>query len=178
VSQAGARGSKGGDRVPALHLPLFSSLSPSLSFSLSLSFSACVPWRVTSAIVMATCPRTCRQDVEKPIHLLMDLGLGERRMSCKAYVSVGLALGSTKLGTVFEDIKLQVINSESDQIGIDTLLKVSAEGGASAAGAGEKSDVDNVELTVKKLLRTLEGVMEHVSGTAFECSCHLRQCRL
>jgi len=102
------------------------------------------------------------QDVERPVHLLLDLGLGERRMSCKAYVSVGLTLGSTKLGTVFEDIKLRVVNSESDQIGIDTLLKVSSEGGATTTGAGALSDVDSMEQTVKKLLRTLEGVMEHV----------------
>lgn len=102
------------------------------------------------------------QDVERPVHLLLDLGLGERRMSCKAYVSVELSLGSTKLGTVFEDIKLSVVNSESDQIGIDTLLKVSADGGAGAAGGAALSDVDSMELTVKKLLRTLEGVMEHV----------------
>eukprot|EP00965_Chrysotila_dentata_P004240 137561-Pleurochrysis_carterae.AAC.1 len=27
------------------------------------------------------------QDVERPVHLLLDLGLGVRRMSCKAYLS-------------------------------------------------------------------------------------------
>jgi len=102
------------------------------------------------------------QDVENPIHLLLDLGLGERRMSCKAYASVGLTLGETRLGTVFEEIKLTVVNTESDQLGVDTLLKASSDGGAGASPAATASDVDSMELTIKKLLRTLEGVMEHV----------------
>jgi len=100
------------------------------------------------------------QDCEKPVHLLLDLGLGERRMSCKAYASVGLALGDTRLGTVFEEIKVTVVNTESDQLGLDTLLKASSDG--SDASAASQSDVDSMELTIKKLLRTLEGVMEFV----------------
>ena len=45
------------------------------------------------------------QGVERPVHLLLDLGLGETRMSCKAYVSTQLKLGATVLGTSFSDIK-------------------------------------------------------------------------
>ncbi|EOD04809.1 hypothetical protein EMIHUDRAFT_107489 [Emiliania huxleyi CCMP1516] len=43
------------------------------------------------------------QDVERPVHLLVDLGLGTRRMSCKAYVSKQLSLGGATLGTSFEE---------------------------------------------------------------------------
>jgi len=100
------------------------------------------------------------QEVERPVHLLLDLGLGDRRMSCKAYVSVGLTLGARRLGTVFEDVKLRVVNDESDQIGIDTLLKSSA-GGPGLVGGSALSDVDSVEGTLKTLLRTLESVMDH-----------------
>ena len=48
------------------------------------------------------------QEVERPIHLLLDQGLGESRMSCKAYISAQLSLGDMVLGTVFQDIKLTV----------------------------------------------------------------------
>jgi len=84
-------------------------------------------------------------------------------MSCKGYASVGLTLGETRLGTVFEEIKLTVVNTESDQLGMDTLLKASSkEIDAAPTTANALSDVDTMELTIKKLLRTLEGVMEHV----------------
>ncbi|KAL1507970.1 hypothetical protein AB1Y20_007574 [Prymnesium parvum] len=102
------------------------------------------------------------QDVERPVHLLLDLGLGERRMSCKAYTSVGLELGHTLLGTVFEEIKLTVVNGEADQLGLDTLLKASADAGSTPSSVNALNDVDTMEVTIKKLLRTLEGVMEHV----------------
>lgn len=78
-------------------------------------------------------------------------------MSCKAYVSSGLTLGSSRLGTVFRDIRCNVVSGESDRVGVDTLLKMT--GAASSAGAGE---LDMVETTVKKLLRTLEGVTDYV----------------
>ena len=111
------------------------------------------------------------QDVERPVHLLLDLGLNERRMSCKAYVSAGLTLGHERLGTVFRDIRLSVLNGDSDRVGIDNLVKMtsaSQEAGAAAgaAGSGEggsSADVyESVEMTVKKLLGTLDGVVEYV----------------
>ena len=48
------------------------------------------------------------QEVERPVHLLLDQGLGESRMSCKAYISAQLSLGEMVLGTVFQDIKLTI----------------------------------------------------------------------
>lgn len=99
------------------------------------------------------------QDVERPVHLLFDLGLGERRMSCKAYVSSGLTLGETRLGTMFSEIRLTIVNGDSDRVGIDTLLKMTEGGKTGSAGSGE---LDSVEATVKKLLRTLEGVTDFV----------------
>lgn len=104
------------------------------------------------------------QDVARPVHLLLDLGLGERRMSCKAFVSTHLKLGAMSLGTLFEDIKLRVLNDEADRIGIDTLLKSlsdSSSGHGGVAGT-QLAEVDTMELTVKKLLRTLDGVIEFV----------------
>jgi len=101
------------------------------------------------------------QDVENPIHLLLDLGLGERRMGCKAYVSSNLTLGDTRLGTMFNDIRCTIVNGDSDRVGMDTLLKMSggAQQGVVPAGTAE---FDSVETTVKKLLRTLEGVTDYV----------------
>ena len=49
------------------------------------------------------------QEVDRPVHLLLDLGLGERRMSCKAYVSSGLTLGDARVGTAFRDVALTVV---------------------------------------------------------------------
>jgi len=103
-------------------------------------------------------------EVERPVHLLLDLGLGERRMSAKAYVSSGLTLGKARLGTAFRDIKLSVINGESDRVGIANLLKMTGAGttGTGAAGSGG-AELESVEATVKKLLRTLEGVVDYVN---------------
>jgi len=102
-------------------------------------------------------------ECERPVHLLLDLGLGERRMSTKAYVSSGLTLGSARLGTAYREIKLTVVNGESDRVGIANLLKMTGAGttGAGASGSGG-AELESVESTVKKLLRTLEGVVEHV----------------
>lgn len=100
------------------------------------------------------------QDVERPVHLLLDLGLGDQhRMSCKAYISKQLSLGSSRLGTSFIDIQLSVVSEESDRVGIDTLMK-SASGGD--AGAFQMSEADSMEVTIKKLLRTIEGVGDYV----------------
>jgi len=101
------------------------------------------------------------QDVERPVHLLLDLGLGERRMSCKAFVSSNLAFGEMCLGTVFEEMSLIIVNNESDRVGIDTLLKASGEA-SHAANNTSPQDVDSLEITIKKLLRTLDGGMEYV----------------
>ena len=106
------------------------------------------------------------QDVERPVHLLLDLGLNERRMSCKAYVSAGLSLGQERLGTVFRDIRLSVLNGDSDRVGIDNLVKMtsaSQEAGSAAGSSSSSADAyESVEITVKKLLGTLDGVVEYV----------------
>lgn len=101
------------------------------------------------------------QDVARPVHLLLDLGLSERRMSTKAYVSSALSLGETQLGTSFLDVKVTVLRNESDRVGIDTLLKMTSAG-ASGAGGSAGADADSVEATIKKLLATLDGVVGHV----------------
>jgi len=110
------------------------------------------------------------QDVERPVHLLLDLGLGERRMSTKAYVASGLTLGSSRLGTAFREVRLSIVNGESDRVGIDNLLKMTgSSAGAVAVAGGGSAELDLVESTVKKLLRALEGVVDYVdkvkSGT-------------
>ena len=107
------------------------------------------------------------QDVERPVHLLFDLGLsgGKKGMACKAYVSNGLTLGEAKVGTAFKQVAMTVSSSDADRVGIDTLVKmgggdaVAAKVGGGAASAGE---LDSVESTVRKLLETLEGVTEYV----------------
>jgi len=99
------------------------------------------------------------QDVERPVHLLFDVGMGVRRMSCKAYVSSGLTLGETRLGTMFNEIRVTIVNGDSDRVGIDTLLKMTSGATTASPGTGE---LDSVEATVKKLLRTLEGVTDYV----------------
>jgi len=101
------------------------------------------------------------QEVDRPVHLLLDLGLGESRMSTKAYISAQLSLGGMVVGTVFQDIKLTV-DSQADRVGIDTVLKTSGEGQGLLAGPNPTAEVDSMELVIKKLLRTLESVMEHV----------------
>ena len=105
------------------------------------------------------------QDVERPVHLLFDLGLGERRMSCKAYVSSGLTLGDVRVATAFRDIALTVVSGDADRVGIDTLLKMTGTTSAPipSGSVAPTGDLDSVELTVKKLLSTLEGVTEHVA---------------
>jgi len=99
------------------------------------------------------------KDVERPVHLLLDLGLGVRRMSCKAYLSKELSLGDRKLGTVFHEAKVSMVNEEADRIGVDTLMKCS---GSTVGGSGPLSEGESIELTVRKLMRTLEGVGDHV----------------
>uniref|UniRef100_A0A7S2B6V4 MPN domain-containing protein n=1 Tax=Haptolina brevifila TaxID=156173 RepID=A0A7S2B6V4_9EUKA len=101
------------------------------------------------------------QDVERPVHLLLDLGLGDSRMSTKAYVASGLTLGSTQLGTAFREIRLSIVNGESDRVGIDNLLKMST-GASGVAAAASGTELDSVESTVKKLLRNLEDVVSYV----------------
>ena len=79
------------------------------------------------------------QDVARPVHLLFDLGLGERRMSCKAYVSHALTLGDTRVATAFRDVSLTVVSGESDRVGTATLLRMSGSTSATGAGGGDVS---------------------------------------
>merc|ERR1719240_1626915 len=113
------------------------------------------------------------QTVEQPVHLLFGLGLGERRMSCKAFVSTGLTLGDVRVATAFRDISLTVVSGESDRMGLDTLqkLKMAGPSGAISTGAGAgASDLGSIERTVTKLLRTLEGVTDHVAKVVEGCA--------
>ena len=112
------------------------------------------------------------QDVERPVHLLFDLGLGDaaladKRMNCKAYVSAGLTLGEARVGTAFKQVALTVNNEEADRVGMDTLIKMSGSDSAVAMAGGEggsasAGELDSVEQTVQKLLQTLESVTEYV----------------
>merc|ERR1719476_206037 len=79
------------------------------------------------------------QDVECPVHLLLDLGLGERRMGAKAYVSKALSLGERRLGTVFHETRFGLVNEEADRIGVNTLIKCSGStvGASGALGEGD-----------------------------------------
>lgn len=99
------------------------------------------------------------QDVESPVHLLVDLGLGERRMSCKSYISKALSLGERRLGTVFHETRVSLVNEEADRIGVNTLVKCS---GSTVGGSGALGEGETIELTIKKLLRTLESVSEFI----------------
>ena len=62
------------------------------------------------------------------MHLLLDLGLGETRMSARR-ASRRLKLGATVLGTSFSDIKCTVVSAESDRIGMEALMKTANSGG-------------------------------------------------
>lgn len=104
------------------------------------------------------------QDVERPVHLLVDLGLGTRRMSCKAYVSKQLSLGGATLGTSFEEVRAGVVMAEADRVGMEMLFKSATASGFS--GAASLSDADSMEVTIKKLLKTLQGVGEYVDEVA------------
>lgn len=57
-------------------------------------------------------------------------------------------------------VQLAVVNGEADKIGIDTLIKSGSASNASSSS--QVSEADSMEVTVKKLLRTLEGVGEYV----------------
>ena len=57
------------------------------------------------------------QDVERPVHLLFDLGLGGRRMGTKAYFSQASGEGEEK-SSVFREMSLTVSNGDSDRAGL------------------------------------------------------------
>uniref|UniRef100_A0A6U5GMC1 Eukaryotic translation initiation factor 3 subunit F n=1 Tax=Calcidiscus leptoporus TaxID=127549 RepID=A0A6U5GMC1_9EUKA len=99
------------------------------------------------------------QDVASPVHLLLDLGLGERRMGAKAYVSKALSLGERRLGTVFHETRFGLVNEEADRIGVNTLIKCS---GSTVGASGALGEGDTIELTIKKLMRTLDSLSEYV----------------
>ena len=102
------------------------------------------------------------QDVEQPVHLLLDLGLGERRMMSKAYVLRRLALGQRQLGVMFQDIKLRVLfSSEADRIGLDTLVKTMGTG---TGGTVQISEADSIEVTTRKVLSTLDALSKYVAN--------------
>ena len=74
------------------------------------------------------------------------------------------------LGTCFQDIKLTV-DSQADRIGIDTVLKTSSGGDSThLTGPSKDAEVESMELVIKKLLRTLESVMEYVDKAGVSSS--------
>ena len=77
------------------------------------------------------------QEVERPVHLLLDLGLGERRMSCKAFISAGLTLGDARVGTAFRDICCTVVraarSSRNHGLWVFVVSPVTAAAAAAAA---------------------------------------------
>ena len=74
-------------------------------------------------------------------------------------MSNALTLGDTRVATAFRDVSLTVVSGESDRVGTDTLLRMTGSASATGAGSGGSAagELDSVEQTVKKLLRTLEG---------------------
>lgn len=100
---------------------------------------------------------------DEPLHLLLDLGAPERRMGLKGYISKPIALGETRLGVSFVEVKLSLADTEAGRLALDTLTR-----GAAGAADGQRqhavAEGDAIEATVRKLVGILERISAYIDS--------------
>lgn len=92
-----------------------------------------------------------------PIHLTVDTNLSNNTMSVRAFTSSTIVFNEKVLGSQFLPIPLEIIALDAEKIGVDALMKT--KGGDRAL----RSDLENLELTIKKIESMIDTVSSYVN---------------
>jgi len=95
-----------------------------------------------------------------PIHMTVDTNLTNLSLNVKGYTSVSVVFNEKPLGSQFLPIQLEIQAFDAEKIGVDVLMKT--KGGDHAL----QGDLDNLELSIKKLDTMLETVSTYVNKAA------------
>jgi translation initiation factor 3 subunit F len=97
----------------------------------------------------------------QPIHLCVDTTLSGSSLSVKPFVSSILEIDGKTVGTQFQPVPLEMKAFEAEKISLDLLHR----GQSRPDGVTRLvSDLDNLELSIRKLYRLLENVSEYVDN--------------
>mmetsp|Transcript_1292 Transcript_1292/g.1541 ORF Transcript_1292/g.1541 Transcript_1292/m.1541 type:complete len:289 (+) Transcript_1292:89-955(+) len=124
-----------------------------------------VGWYATSDGISSIDEQSClihdffTAECADPIHLVVDTSLTNRHLGVKAFLSTPLVLGDRNLAASFQQLKVNVLASGAEKIGLDMMIKSPAMPGAPAA---LNSSMDDLEETLTTLLDMLEKVSGYV----------------
>lgn len=106
-------------------------------------------------------------ECKDPLHVIVDTGLSNNVLSCKAYLSDAVQLGNSVLAASFHQLKVEMQCSEPERIGLDMMIKSSAgkrlDKTKQVEDANEiASEIENLEQSISRLLQMLETVEAYV----------------
>jgi len=98
-----------------------------------------------------------RKMTNPPIHMTVDTNLTNFTMSVKAYTNVSVVFNEKSLGSQFLPVPLEIQAVDAEKIGVDVLMKT--KGGNHSL----LTDLDNLEISIKKLESMLDNVSSYVN---------------
>jgi translation initiation factor 3 subunit F len=100
---------------------------------------------------------------EDPVHLTVDTGLTNSALGVTAYQGKTLKVGSKSVLSKFEPVRLDLHAYEAEKIAVDALINGAPDDQALDAPATMLNDVENLDLSMNKLLDMLEAVSSYTN---------------
>lgn len=107
------------------------------------------------------------KEVPQPFHLLLDTNLTSSGFNIRAFVSAAAGNPEKSLGSQFLEVSVELETTNSEKIGLDQLSRCSLNSSTSSEfldpSGALKSDMENMELAVKKLVEMIDSCESYVN---------------
>jgi len=102
-----------------------------------------------------------------PLHIVVDTTLANNSLSCKAYLSDAVQLGEDVLAARFRQLKIDLLHSEPERIGLDFMIKGSLgkrldKSKQIVSSHSINTEIESLESSLSRLLQMLETVEAYV----------------
>lgn len=100
---------------------------------------------------------------KEPVHLTVDTGLTNASLGVTAYLAKTLKVGTKSVISKFEPVSLDLHAYEAEKIAVDALINGAPDDGKLDAPATMLNDMENLDLSMNKLLDMLESVSNYTN---------------
>jgi len=101
-------------------------------------------------------------EMQHPIHLLIDPTLKNGTLGIKTFVSMplGIDISKKRFAAQFLPISLEISASDAEKIGIEAMLRLKSSAGNSSGTI--INDIEGLEVSLKKMIEMLDSVTKYV----------------
>eukprot|EP00002_Diphylleia_rotans_P027871 TRINITY_DN560_c0_g6_i1.p1 TRINITY_DN560_c0_g6~~TRINITY_DN560_c0_g6_i1.p1 ORF type:complete len:286 (+),score=76.96 TRINITY_DN560_c0_g6_i1:80-937(+) len=100
-----------------------------------------------------------------PVMLLVDTQMLHEQMGISAYVSTSVTIDQKSCGVQFRQIKLDIVASVSERIGVDILTRArDSEDHKTFGSSSLMADTDRLQNTIKSVISLLDRVLAYVEN--------------